>query len=559
MKSTKPRTRDNEVGDVGFKPREDRGKKKERNIRPPINDDEESLFHTKPTGIKKQAEIKVVVLGEDSNTIKKIESFQEPGFSVVLLENITRSKYDTPTPVQKFAIPIILKRRDLVACAQTGSGKTAAYILPILANILQDGIQSGEFDAIQTPQALILATTRELAIDIVTECRKFSFNCNIKINILYGGTVLEKGTNILVATPCALTTIINRSEISLEKVKYIVLDEADRMFDTCFEAPVREILGKCSLNNEERSMFFFSDTFPTEIQKLAQDFLTNFLFLNVGIVGGTNTDVEQAFPKTTHFEKRNKGCFKPRKAPGDLYLRESGENGGKEVEEKKERNIRPPINDDEESLFHTKPTGIKKQAEIKVVVLGEDSNTIKKIESFQEPGWKTAAYILPILANILQDGIQSGEFDAIQTPQALILATTRELAIDIVTECRKFSFNCNIKINILYGGTVPGFRLIELAKGTNILVATPCALTTVINRGEISLEKVKYIVLDVADRMLDTCFEAPVPEIIGKCLNNEECSIFFVVIHFQQKYKNCLKISLINTSIHLSIHRYIYH
>ena len=100
--------------------------------------------------------------------------------------------------------------------------------------------------------------------------------------------------------------IINKDKVSLEKVKYIVLDEADRMLDLGFEGPVREILGKCQMSKDERCMFMFSATFPTEIQKLAQDFLNRYIFLTIGIVGGANTDVEQAIYKTTQFEKRNK-------------------------------------------------------------------------------------------------------------------------------------------------------------------------------------------------------------------------------------------------------------
>ena len=92
-----------------------------------------------------------------------------------------------PTPVQKYALPIMLDRRDLMACAQTGSGKTAAYVLPIMTNILHDGIESSALMDIQQPQALILAPTRELALQIHNECRKFSFESMIKSGILYGG------------------------------------------------------------------------------------------------------------------------------------------------------------------------------------------------------------------------------------------------------------------------------------------------------------------------------------------------------------------------------------
>lgn len=175
------------------------------------------------------------ISGEEYTSIIPLQKFSDAKLSDLLFENIVRSKYEIPTPVQKYAIPTILKRRDLMACAQTGSGKTAAYVVPILKNILDDGIQSSQLSTIQTPQALILAPTRELARQILAECRKFSFKSIIRSNILYGGTVtgyqvkeLEKGTNILVATPGRLLDILNKNLLSFEKLKYIVLDEADR-------------------------------------------------------------------------------------------------------------------------------------------------------------------------------------------------------------------------------------------------------------------------------------------------------------------------------------------
>lgn len=124
-----------------------------------------------------------------------------------------------------------------MACAQTGSGKTAAYVLPIMTNILKDGILSSELSGgVQKPQALILSPTRELALQIFNECKKFSFKSILKSGILYGGVDtgyqlrnLDRGCNILVATPGRLLDVIEKGKISLEMVKYFVLDEADRM------------------------------------------------------------------------------------------------------------------------------------------------------------------------------------------------------------------------------------------------------------------------------------------------------------------------------------------
>lgn len=278
-------------------------------------ENEEKLFHSMSVGInfKKQAEIPVNLSGEGENLIKPIERFDDAKLTDLLLTNVKKSGYEIPTPVQKYAIPIVLERRDLMACAQTGSGKTAAFVLPIMTNILHDGIESSGLMTIQRPQALILSPTRELAVQIFHECKKFSYGSIIKTAILYGGVDtgyqlrnLEKGCNILVATPGRLLDMLEKGKISLEKVKYFVLDEADRMLDMGFEKSVREILEKGKVDtSKDRCTLMFSATFPKEIQKLAQDFLHNYLFLAIGIVGGANTDVEQRILKVGRFEKRD--------------------------------------------------------------------------------------------------------------------------------------------------------------------------------------------------------------------------------------------------------------
>lgn len=251
--------------------------------------------------------------GEGHESIEPLKTFADANLSELLLENVTKSGYKVPTPVQKYGIPVVMKGRDLMACAQTGSGKTAAYVLPIMTRILQDGIESSSLMAVQTPQALILSPTRELAIQIFKECRKFSHQSIIKTQILYGGTntahqlsEISRGTNILVATPGRLIDVLNKGKISLEKVKYFVLDEADRMLDFGFGPNIREILGKCTTEKTNMNILMYSATFPEDIQKLAQDFLKNYLFLTIGTVGGANTDVKQSVVKATKFEKRDK-------------------------------------------------------------------------------------------------------------------------------------------------------------------------------------------------------------------------------------------------------------
>lgn len=291
------------------------GEKRE-NYMPTYDDSEETLFQHITVGVNfsKQNEIPANLSGEGSDLIKPIESFSEAGLSDLLLANIAKCQYQTPTPVQKYSIPIVLAKRDLMACAQTGSGKTAAFVLPIMTNILHDGIESSALMGVQTPQALILSPTRELALQTFQECKKFSHGSIIKSAILYGGVNtryqvenLNRGCNILIATPGRLLDVLERGQVSLQKVKYFVLDEADRMLDMGFERDVRAILEKGKVNQKvDRVTLMYSATFPSEIQKLAQDFLNNYLFLAVGIVGGANTDVEQVIHKVGRFEKRDK-------------------------------------------------------------------------------------------------------------------------------------------------------------------------------------------------------------------------------------------------------------
>ena len=203
---------------------------KERYVPPPDDDSEAGLFHNFETGINfaKQNEVPCVLNGTNSELIQPIASFAETSLSDLLKENIRRSGYTVPTPVQKYSLPCILARRDLMACAQTGSGKTAAYALPIMTNILHDGIESSALMDIQSPQALILAPTRELALQIYNECRKFSYQSMIKSGILYGGTDtghqlrnLARGCNILVATPGRLKGVVDQGRVSLDNHAFL--------------------------------------------------------------------------------------------------------------------------------------------------------------------------------------------------------------------------------------------------------------------------------------------------------------------------------------------------
>merc|ERR1712137_1029605 len=173
--------------------------------------------------------------------------FSEGKLQESLFDNLRRCGYDRPTPVQKFAIPVVLQNRDIMACAQTGSGKTCAFMVPCLESLLRSGPppSSGGGRRKAMPCGLVLAPTRELAAQIHVESLKFAFETGIRCCIIYGGAgmreqqqELSRGCDILIATPGRLSDTIDRGSISLELIQFFILDEADRMLDMGFEPQV---------------------------------------------------------------------------------------------------------------------------------------------------------------------------------------------------------------------------------------------------------------------------------------------------------------------------------
>jgi probable ATP-dependent RNA helicase DDX4 len=253
--------------------------------------------------------IDVSLTGNNAEKLKPIKTFAEAELKDILTENVTRSGYTKPTPIQKFAIPVIMGKRDLMGCAQTGSGKTAAFILPILNAIMTEG----ETATIGQPQALIVAPTRELVIQIFDEARKFASRSWVKICLAYGGTAsrhqsdnITRGCHVLVATPGRLMDFVGKSMVTFESLKFLVLDEADRMLDMGFAEKIKEITVHPTLDKSKVQTLMFSATFPEEIQRLAGTYLRDYIFLTVGIVGGASTDVDQEFIEVGKFKKRGK-------------------------------------------------------------------------------------------------------------------------------------------------------------------------------------------------------------------------------------------------------------
>ncbi|XP_015792372.1 putative ATP-dependent RNA helicase an3 [Tetranychus urticae] len=280
---------------------------------------EQSLFGQGHTGINfdKYEDIPVEASGTDCP--KHVESFKEIEFTEIIRHNVELAGYSRPTPVQKYAIPVILKKRDLMACAQTGSGKTAAFLAPILNMIFVNGppkdmptIRSGA-KIKQYPLALVLAPTRELAVQIYDEACKFAYRSCVRPCVVYGGADpvaqmrdLDKGCQVLVATPGRLVDMTERGKVGLDMVRYLVLDEADRMLDMGFEPQIRRIVLQDSMPPVgQRQTLMFSATFPKKVQELARQFLDNYIFLAVGRVGSTSENITQKFYWVAELEKRS--------------------------------------------------------------------------------------------------------------------------------------------------------------------------------------------------------------------------------------------------------------
>ncbi|KAJ7151113.1 P-loop containing nucleoside triphosphate hydrolase protein [Mycena filopes] len=275
------------------------------------------------TGINFEKYDDIPVEATGSQVPDPVTQFTSPPLDPVLLENIGYAHYTTPTPVQKYSIPIVAGGRDLMACAQTGSGKTGGFLFPILSASFTQGprpppeqpqSQLGYSRSRKAfPTALILAPTRELVSQIHEEARKFAYRSWVRPAVVYGGAdinqqlrLIERGCDLLSATPGRLVDLIERGRISLSNIQYLVLDEADRMLDMGFEPQIRRIVqGEDMPGVRDRQTLMFSATFPRDIQMLAKDFLKDYVFLSVGRVGSTSENITQKIEYVEDNDKRS--------------------------------------------------------------------------------------------------------------------------------------------------------------------------------------------------------------------------------------------------------------
>jgi ATP-dependent RNA helicase RhlE len=204
-------------------------------------------------------------------------AFSKLGLSNVMLEGVRAMGYVEPTPIQLRAIPLILAGRDVIGSAQTGTGKTAAFALPILSQLSHHESQ---------PRVLVLEPTRELAAQVETAFRDFARFTNLRVAVVFGGVgygqqreALRKGVDVLVATPGRLLDLLNQGACRLDRVQFLVLDEADRMLDMGFLPDVRRIVQKCPRG---RHTSLFSATIPPEIETLIQWAMRNPETIEIG-------------------------------------------------------------------------------------------------------------------------------------------------------------------------------------------------------------------------------------------------------------------------------------
>lgn len=265
-------------------------------------------------------------------------TFKDFGFNDSLIEGLDAMGFENPTPVQSQAIPIIVKQKDLIACAQTGTGKTAAFILPII-----NKLSHRKGTHINT---LVIAPTRELAIQIDQQIEGFAYFTGVNSCPVYGGSdskvwtrqehALKHGTDIVIATPGRLLSHLTIGNIDFSKVEHLVLDEADRMLDMGFYEDIMRIVKSLPT---KRQTLLFSATMPHKIRKLAQNILSNPESVNVAISKPAETIKQEAYlthndqkaPAISHILKKQKFesvlIFSSTKKNVDVIRKELQRNG----------------------------------------------------------------------------------------------------------------------------------------------------------------------------------------------------------------------------------------
>ncbi|CAI4211129.1 unnamed protein product [Parascedosporium putredinis] len=285
----------------------------------------ESRGEVRGIDFTKIAEIEVTQEGPVE--VELIKSFKDAGLHPVMLRNIELAGYDAPTPIQKCTIPAIHRGYDTIAIAQTGSGKTAAYLIPILDKLMgkakklagprpnQGKFQEGVDPYVRAePLVVIVAPARELAVQIFNEARKFCYRTMLRPCVCYGGgpirdqiRLLGKGCDILVATPGRLVDFLGRPDVlSLKRLRYLVIDEADEMLQEDWQTDLDRIMVGSDQDEGQVTYLLFSVTFPKHIRNLAQNHLrADHVRFRIGRAGSTHSNIKQTIVRVEHDKRQS--------------------------------------------------------------------------------------------------------------------------------------------------------------------------------------------------------------------------------------------------------------
>ncbi|KAI9697485.1 MAG: hypothetical protein M1820_007820 [Bogoriella megaspora] len=248
--------------------------------------------------------------------VQRVQKFEDAGLHPVILDNVVRlCRYDAPTPIQQYVLPAVFQGYDVVGCAHTGSGKTAAYMVPILSKLMGKAkkLAAPRDRARAEPLVLVVCPTRELALQIFDEGRKLCYRSRLRPCVVYGGAPvraqredLERGCDILIATPGRLADFMDKPHVlALNRLKYTVIDEADEMLQDDWEEALRRVMASGETASDDHRFLMFSATFPKNARALAKQYMDKtHMRIRVGRTGSTHKNIHQAFVWADDSKKR---------------------------------------------------------------------------------------------------------------------------------------------------------------------------------------------------------------------------------------------------------------
>ncbi|KAJ9226488.1 hypothetical protein DTO212C5_1407 [Paecilomyces variotii] len=302
-------------------------------VGPPNPELEKMLFHSEfinRAGHRFESLREIKVTAESREQPKPVKSFTDAGLHPIMLQNIVLCGYRTPTPIQAYSIPAVLTGHDLIAVAQTGSGKTAAFLIPVLSKLMgkakklaapRPNVANGfnpHVDAVcAEPLVLIVAPTRELSTQIFDEARRLCYRSMLRPCVVYGGAPvreqreeLQKGCDVLIGTPGRLLDFMDKPHIlSLRRVKYTIIDEADELLQSDWETEFTKIMSGGDTNEDaDHRYLMFSATFNKACRELARNYLADdHVRIRIGRAGSAHLNVEQQIIYSE--ENKKKQCL----------------------------------------------------------------------------------------------------------------------------------------------------------------------------------------------------------------------------------------------------------